>query len=313
MKNLGGLASIGDLSALLKEPGDGAAPLEIPLELIDEDPSQPRSDKNPGFSRESLEELAASIRERGVKSPISVRAGADGRYLLNHGARRYRASKLAGKGTIPAFIDDDFTDEDQIIENIQREGLTPREIAEFIGRKLSQGLKKGEIARKIGKSPAYITQHTTLLNLPDPIAKAFSAGRTNDVTLLNELNAAYKANPKEVETMLADEDQEISRGSVKALRDFIQQQREVGFVSNQGASASESDSAEPQLKKKNKDADPEKLRRPILQVEHDGRIANILIDRRPTAEGCAYFKYIDDGQVFEADFSTVRLVALIGD
>ncbi len=314
---LAGLAAIGDLSALLKEPNT-SAPLEISLDIVDEDPSQPRSNDNPGFSKDSLEEMAASIRERGVKTPISVRAGADGRYLINHGARRVRASKIAGKATIPAFIDDDYSDADRVIENIQRESLTAREIADFIGREISRGLKKGEIARRIGKSPAYVTQHLTLLNLPEPIAKAFIAGRTNDVTVLNELNTAYKSNPTEVEEMLADEDQEISRGTVKALRDFIANETSDNRVvvneptiNNENGNQTAKDPDQP--KTTSKKADPEKIKRPIIQVEHDGRIAHLLLNRRPPTEGGAYFKYVDDGHEFGADFSTVRLIALIGD
>ena len=73
------------------------APLELDIRLIDEDPYQPRTQDNPGFANESLAELAASIRLRGVKTPISVREHPDkpGRYLINHGARRFRASLMA--------------------------------------------------------------------------------------------------------------------------------------------------------------------------------------------------------------------------
>ncbi|MCL6484557.1 MAG: ParB/RepB/Spo0J family partition protein, partial [Janthinobacterium lividum] len=70
-------------------------PLELPLELIDEDPLQPRSAANPGFTAHSLSELAASIHLRGIKTPISVRRHPErpGRYIINHGARRYRAER----------------------------------------------------------------------------------------------------------------------------------------------------------------------------------------------------------------------------
>jgi ParB family chromosome partitioning protein len=95
---------------------------------------------------------------RGVKTPISVRDNPDaaGRYLINHGARRVRASKLAHKTSIPAFIDNDYNEADQVIENLQRNELTPREIADFIGRELAKGKKKGDIAKELGKSrPSY--------------------------------------------------------------------------------------------------------------------------------------------------------------
>ena len=203
------------------------APLELDLRLIDEDPYQPRTQDNPGFAHESLAELAASIRLRGVKTPISVREHPDlpGRYLINHGARRFRASLMAQKSTIPGFIDNNYIDDDQVIENLHRDGLTAREIADYIGRKLAKGMKKGAIAKAISKSPAFVTQHVTLLDLPDPIATAFNVGRTKDVTVVNELVTAYKKNPQEVADWLADETQELTRGAVKLFREFLDDKR----------------------------------------------------------------------------------------
>ncbi|WP_419604727.1 ParB/RepB/Spo0J family partition protein, partial [Thiolapillus sp.] len=123
-----GLDSIGDLSGLLNQPpGGSGGPLELPIDLIDEDPNQPRHEDSPGFSKQSLGELAETIRERKAKSPISVRPHpeVDGRYMINHGTRRYRASIIADKTTIPAYIDPDYTEADQVIENLQRNDLTP--------------------------------------------------------------------------------------------------------------------------------------------------------------------------------------------
>jgi ParB family chromosome partitioning protein len=90
-----GLDSMGDLSALLEAPtitAKGGGPLQLDIDLIDEDPKQPRTANNPGFTDESLRELSASIRLRGVKTPISVRTNPDvsGRFIINHGARRFR-------------------------------------------------------------------------------------------------------------------------------------------------------------------------------------------------------------------------------
>lgn len=226
-----GLESIGDLSDLLNQSETVARsfrPLELPLDMIDEDPHQPRTKDNPGFWPESLEELARTIRLRGVKTPISVRDNPDvaGRYLINHGARRARASRLADKTTIPAFVDNDYNEADQVIENLQRNELTPREIADFIGRELAKGKKKGDIAKELGKSPAFVSQHVTLLDLPDPIAEAFNSGRCRDVTVINELVTAHKKARNEVGLWLADDTQEITRGSVKLLREYLDDKRQ---------------------------------------------------------------------------------------
>jgi ParB family chromosome partitioning protein len=323
-----GLDGLGDLGGLLTEQtAANEGPQQMRLDVIDEDPNQPRTADNPGFSPESIAEIGATIKERGVKSPISVRENPDapGRYLINHGARRYRGSKWAGKETIPAFIDNDYNEADQVIENLQRNELTAREIADFIGRELAKGKKKGEIAKEIGKSPAFVTQHVTLLDLPEPIAEAFNGGRAKDVTVVNELVTAFKKNPDEVAAWLADDSQELTRGSVKLLREYLEDKRNqdggerdpntVDAFSGktdgeaEGEQGPQDDDAKG--KKEQKEADPDKLKKAIIQVKHDDRPARLILNRRPPAEGWAWLKYEDDGHEFEADLGTVQLVALL--
>lgn len=316
-----GLDSIGDLSALLSHP-DTNGPRELSMDLIDEDPNQPRHADNPGFSKESLNELAATIALRGVKSPISVRENQDapGRYIINHGARRYRASKIAGKDTIPAFVDNDYNEADQVIENLQRNELTPREIADFVGRELAKGKKKGQIATELGKSPAFITQHVTLLDLPDPIADVFNSGRCRDVTVINELVTAHKKNPSEVSVWLEDDTQEVTRGTVKLLREFLedklnrQSEKQEFAINTEPVTTAKTEAEDKQRSDANKkimEADPNKMRKAIVMVDHDGRRARLVLNRRPPSDGYAWLKYEDDGHEFEADLAQVRLVSLL--
>ncbi len=207
-----------DLSSLLDNPTQGT-PLDLSLDLIDEDPEQPRQ----SFADDTLKELADSIRERGVKTPISVRpAGDTGRYIINHGARRFRASSLAGKTSIPAFIDTDHSSVDQLIENIQRDTLTPKEIAKAIHRLIDEnGMKKTDVSKVIGKSKSYVTQYAKLLTLPEPVNAVLESGRCEDVLALNNLALAYKKNPDDVAAWIADKGNDITRASVQVLRDFL--------------------------------------------------------------------------------------------
>lgn len=319
-----GLESIGDLSSLLDSPaGSGSEkPIQLPLSVIDEDPNQPRTADNPGFTPDSIAEIGATIKARGVKSPISVRDNPlePGRYLINHGARRYRGSIWAEKKSIPAFVDNDYNEADQVIENLQRNELTAREIADFIGRELAKGRKKGDIAKDIGKSGAYITQHVTLLDLPDPIAEAFMSGRVNDVTVVNELVTAYKKASDKVYTWLADENQELTRGSVKLLREFLDDKSglypNTADASNGKTHAEDdndtyNDQSGGALKKEPKEADSDKIKKAIVQVIHDGRPGRIILTRRPPVNGYAWVKYDDDGYEFEVNLSTVTLVAIV--
>lgn len=323
-----GLDNIGDLMGLLQTetPKVNSGPLEIPLDLIDEDPKQPRKGDNPGFSVESLEELAATIRLRGVKTPISVRENpeVEGRFIINHGARRTRGSKLAGKTTIPGFVDNDYLEADQVIENIQRDGLTAREIADFIGRELAKGKKKGEIAKELGKSPSFISQHVTLLDLPDPIADAFNLDRCRDVTLINDLVTTFKKNSDEVSAWLADDSQEITRGSLKLLREFLDDKRkheEEEDAPDFDSDPIEAPSDEPKEKntsegddapkKATKEPDPHILKKAIVQVEYNERQARLILTRRPPSEGFAWLKFDDDGEEIEADLVQVKLMAIM--
>lgn len=304
-----------------KKTGHNHRPLELRLDVIDEDPNQPRK----VFDPDSLAEMAATIRTRGVKTPISVRPNLEvaGRYLINHGARRYRASKLADKTSIPAFIDADYTEADQVIENLQRDGLTPREIADFIGRERAKGMKKSDIAKAIGKSPAFVTQHVTLLDLPDPIAKVFNTGVLKDVTVINELVTAYKKNPEEVTAWLADDSQELTRGSVKLLREFLDDKRRHeqageghsdtvdGFPHPSDAESEEDEHDTDTKKNEPRELDPYKLKKTIVQVQHSGRAARLILNRRPPAVGYAWLKYEDDGQELKVDLAQVKLVAIL--
>jgi ParB family chromosome partitioning protein len=290
-------------------------PLALSLSLIDEDPHQPRTDDNPGFSSQSIAELATTIELRGVKSPISVRDNPSrpGRYLINHGARRFRASKVAGKTTIPAFVDNDYNEVDQVIENLQRNELTAREIADYIGRELAKGIRQHEIARSIGKSPAFVTQHIALLDLPEPIALAFNSGRAKDVTLVNELVTAFKKNPREVTDWLEDNDgQDITRSAVKLLRAFLEEKRyQTHVFSDMGMNSTDADVPAGEDSKPAAPPHTQRLGRAVLQVRHQRRTAQLLWHRRPVEKGFAWLKYEDTGEEVQAPLAEVKLVALL--
>ena len=316
------------LSGLLKTQAaaEESALKELDLTLIDEDPHQPRLEDNPGFRPEMIAEIGATIKARGVKQPISVRENPDkpGHYIINDGARRFRGSKWAHKTTIRAIVDNDFVPDDQVVANIQREGHTAREIAKLIDQRLASGMKKGEIAKRWGKSPAYITQHAALLNLPPVIAQAFDSGRIADITLVNELLTAHKDKPQEVADWLADENQEITRGSVKLLREFLDEGTErdphtidafngktdAEHDDDEGGEGGE-DGAGDGGKKTPKEADHTKIKKAIVQVEINGDLCRLIQTKRPTETGLAWFKNEISGEEFEADLTTAKMVALV--
>lgn len=149
---------------------DGSSAInEIEVALIEPNPSQPRTT----FDAEALEELAASIRELGVVQPLSLRSLADGRYQIIAGERRWRAARMSGLRSVPAYVrtaSDSEVTEMALIENIQREDLNAIEVA-LAFRKLidSYNLTQDRLSERLGKKRATIANHLRLLKLPAEI------------------------------------------------------------------------------------------------------------------------------------------------
>lgn len=141
---------------------------EVNIELIDPNPFQPRTN----FDDESLSELAESISKLGIIQPITVRL-LDGRYQLISGERRFRAAKLAGLKTLPAFIrtaDDQGMLEMSLVENIQREDLNAIEVAISYQRLIDEcSLTQDALSERVGKKRATISNYLRLLKLPAEI------------------------------------------------------------------------------------------------------------------------------------------------
>ena len=145
---------------------------ELQLDEIRPNPYQPR--KN--FDEENLKDLSDSIRKNGVFQPIIVRKSSVMGYEIIAGERRFRASKLAGKDSIPAIvraIDDEQMMEVAVLENLQREDLSPLEEAEAYST-LMKNLKitQSELSERLGKSRPYVANYLRLLDLPREV-KAF--------------------------------------------------------------------------------------------------------------------------------------------
>ena len=169
------------LSALLKDPQNDIKSaedknadklvghiVELELKAIEVNPFQPRT----SFNEESLRELASSIRELGVIQPITVRKLDYNKYQLVSGERRFRASKLVGLETIPAYIriaNDQESLEMALVENIQRQDLDPIEISLSYQRLIDEiNLTQEQLSERVGKNRSTIANYLRLLKL-DPI------------------------------------------------------------------------------------------------------------------------------------------------
>lgn len=152
---------------------DGSSAInEIEVDKIEPNPNQPRTN----FDDESLRELAVSIRELGIIQPLSLRAGSDGRYHIIAGERRWRAAKLAGLRSVPAYVrtaSDSEVTEMALIENIQREDLNAIEVALAFKKLIdTYSFTQERLSERLGKNRATIANHLRLLKLPGDIQLA---------------------------------------------------------------------------------------------------------------------------------------------
>ena len=156
------------------EPGSVKDVRRMPIDRVHSNPAQPRQ----RFDEEALADLAASIREHGVLQPILVRPQAGSQYQIVAGERRWRASQLAGLTEIPVIIeelDDEAALEIAIIENLQREDISPLEEAEMFERMTKEhGYSLRKLATKLGKDKGYLENRLRLVDAPDDVRELVS-------------------------------------------------------------------------------------------------------------------------------------------
>jgi ParB family transcriptional regulator, chromosome partitioning protein len=189
---------------------------EVALSSITPNPKQPRTI----FDSESLNELAASIKEIGILQPPVVRKIGENKYELIMGERRYRAAKLAGLTTIPVIIRETNDNEllrEALVENIHRSNLNSLEEAAAYNQMLTDfGFTHDELASKLGKSRPVITNTLRLLNLPPTVQKGLAAGTLSAGHARALLGLA---NPDEMERLA---NKIVNKGlSVRATEELI--------------------------------------------------------------------------------------------
>lgn len=180
---------------------------EIPVDAIETNPFQPRTQ----FDSDALRELKESIQVQGVIQPIAVRKVGEG-YQLISGERRLKASKLAGLKTIPAYVRE-ATDSQMLelglIENVQRENLNPMEIALAYKRLIDEcNITQEELGSRVGKERSTITNYLRLLSLPEVVQdglaeKKLSMGHARAMLGLTSENHLIKVYNQIVEQQLS--------------------------------------------------------------------------------------------------------------
>lgn len=299
-------------------------PLMLAADAIAEDPDQPRHEFDPA----ALHELAETIRERGVRQPISVRPDLQqaGRWVLNFGARRLRASRLAGLKEIPAFIDTTADNYDQLIENEQREGLTPMELALFVQKRMAMGDKQAQIAKRLGKSRQWVTLTTALIEAPDWLLQAYWQGRCRGLNELYELRRLHEVHAEAVETWVAQQGA-ITRERITGLRDELETRAslasnadaEVRQRAHDGAALAQRSMAPgaPPLDAA-ASSHPAPLRAgspnvdPCIHVEFDGQRYQLVVSVAPNQPGHLFLQPLWGGPRRLAPAASLKLLGFAG-
>ena len=224
----------------IMETADESEVKEVAISELRVNPYQPRKT----FNEESLRELSESIKEHGVIQPIIVKKSIKG-YEIVAGERRYRASKLAGKTTIPCIVRD-FTDEQMmeiaVLENLQREDLNSIEEAlglETLMKNLN--LTQEELAKRIGKSRSYITNMLGLLNLPPEVKELVKKGKitASHARTLSKIEDKDKIleladkivnenlNVRQIEEVAKDTPKKVKQQHTERNREYVQLEQEL--------------------------------------------------------------------------------------
>ena len=258
-----------DLLSDAESAPTSGSPMEVALNRIDFDPLQPRR----RLQGDSIEELAQSIRLHGVLEPVSLRRDPKraGRLIVNRGERRVRAARLAGLSSLPAFLDERVDPFAQVAENLQREDLSPLDLAAFIAEREAEGHSRAEIARRLGKSRSFVTEAASIGNAPASLRKAIENGTAGgDLRVLYRLVAVARSRPDVAEKLLAG-DGPPGRAQLDAL------------LERSTASASEEPAVPaPGRQQPSKGASGG---RTVLVVEHAGRRGSLRLRARDSDVG----------------------------
>ena len=196
-----GLSALIDGADTYKNSGNSGSINEIEISKIVANPYQPRT----SFDEEALNELAASIKEIGIIQPITLRKVDQDQYQIIAGERRFRASKIAGLDSIPAYVrtaNDDAMLEMALVENIQREDLDAIEIALSYQRLIEEcKLTQEDLSDRVGKKRSTVTNYLRLLKLPAKIQK----GIVEKVIAMGHARALVNIKDSDMQLMIYDE------------------------------------------------------------------------------------------------------------
>ncbi|MFV1761515.1 ParB/RepB/Spo0J family partition protein [Phaeobacter sp. A90a-4k] len=307
------LAAAGKLDKITRKIDQGGGQAEIELTLIEPDPDQPRRT----FDPDKLQSLSDNIKIHGILQPITVQPVNDeGKHLIIMGERRWRAAKLAGLKSIPAFVREATSQlrAIQITENVQRADLTTMEIALAVEQMKKDGMTRPQIAESLGWSESAISRFAGVVKMPEELQEL--ARQNVPVLALSDLNAQWKRDEAATrEFVKATPAEAVTRVTVAALRDEI----EAGQGPQNTPAAPPRTDLEPGLSalagEPDAGQDQGSHKSPTGQVailcQQDGKIGRILTDRKAKTNKAVMVSFGNGERIEEVALSDIVLFEVI--
>jgi ParB family chromosome partitioning protein len=309
--------SFKDLADVAADGMSDGRPLKVALDLIDQDPDQPRRE----FPEDELQQLAASIRIDGILQPIVVRHSEQaGRFVIVMGARRYRAAKIAELVEAPVFVQHDAGANPyaQMVENIQRDDLKPSEIARFITARLKAGEKQTGVARRLGKPRDWVSRYAAVPKMPGFLQDKLT---TSSIRAVYELYQAWRQEPSDVERAVKERDaftDAQAREFASAVRSPIEPAaasdtavakaaKDTRSTEKGSASAGEKPSSSSAIAP----SVPRTKGTAIVRVRAGKRAGRLVLDARPNAEQGSARVAFDDGGSKDVPVGELRIDAVL--
>lgn len=300
--------SLGDsLTGLLESKPQEGGVLRVPLDDVEADPDQPREE----FGETSLREMAESVEEHGVLQPIVVKPiNESGKYVIRYGERRWRGSILAeGVEDIPIIVREGNEDSyGQMIENIQREDLTPMEIGRWVLHRIEAGDEAKAVAHRLGKPDSFVSLHKALPKLPPFIMTLYVNNIVRSPRLLVDLQRAAKLH--EDATGKFCQRIELKGGATKKEMDaFISDLRKAQALAKSGnGDQGESAGNEPSSTKEPKATKPaNEVGRVLVKLGNNDKIG-VLILNKPSEKECVWIDF--EGSEALMDMSQLQIIGV---
>lgn len=279
-------------------------PLQINIKDIEEDANQPRTI----FEPKEIEKLAQSIKEHGLLTPISIKKHPikKDKWLINNGARRFKAYQLLALTTIKAFIMDNHDDYAQIADNLIRENFKPLELAEFIQKKINLDEKKKDIAQKMGITPSMVTTYLAMLDMPECVKYIYDQGQ-NSPKLIYDLIKGYEKYPEQIEDWITSINN-IEDVTVKSVRDFLYTLKSSSScISEDVLDTEQEEIIENEEREKQEISKKIVKLKPIILIEFNQE-NYILVNKKTDTPDTIFIKQFTDGKEIEVKASKCKLI-----